>query len=66
MKKIFSLSKLMISLMALIMTTLPTLASEADLVVPDFKSISIDSYNLLIVGLIVSIIGVIFGFIEFL
>lgn len=66
MKRIFSLSKLMYSLFALILTSIPTFASEADLVVPNIKEISIDSYNMLIVGIIVSVIGVLFGFIEFL
>ena len=46
--------------------TIPAFASEADLIVPNIKTTSIDSYNLLIIGLIVSVIGVIFGFIEFL
>ena len=48
------------------MASLPTLASEADLVVPNIKSTSIDSYNLLLIGLAVSVVGVIFGFVEFL
>lgn len=48
------------------MTSVPTLASEADLVVPDIKSVNIDSYNLLIIGILVSAVGVIFGFAEFL
>ena len=43
----------------------PTFAGEASLVVPDIKSISIDSYNLLMIGLVVSVVGVIFGLIEF-
>ena len=43
----------------------PTFAGEASLVVPNIKDINIDSYNLLMVGLVVSIVGVIFGLIEF-
>jgi len=43
----------------------PVFAGEASLVVPDIKSISLDSYNLLLIGLAVSIVGVIFGLIEF-
>ena len=66
MKKHFSLSKIMLSMFALLLGTIPTFASEADLVVPNIKATSLDSYNLLIIGLIVSVIGVIFGFIEFL
>jgi len=66
MKKNSSLSKIMLSLSALLMTTVPALASEADLVVPNIKATSLDSFNLLLIGLIVSAIGVVFGFIEFL
>nr|MCR5265726.1 sodium/proton-translocating pyrophosphatase [Cyanobacteria bacterium RUI128] len=66
MKKHFSLSKIMLSLFALLIGSIPTFASEADLIVPNIKATSLDSYNLLIIGLIVSVIGVIFGFIEFL
>ena len=43
----------------------PTFAGEASLVVPNIKDISIDSYNLLMIGLVVSVVGVIFGLIEF-
>ena len=46
--------------------SIPSFASEADLIVPNIKDTSLDSYNLLLIGLIVSVIGVIFGFIEFL
>ena len=66
MKKNSSLPKIMLSMFALLMASLPTLASEADLVVPNIKSTSIDSYNLLLIGLAVSVVGVIFGFVEFL
>ena len=43
----------------------PTFAGEASLVVPNIKDISLDSYNLLMIGLVVSIVGVIFGLVEF-
>ena len=43
----------------------PSFAGEASLVVPNIKDISVDSYNLLMIGLVVSIVGVIFGLIEF-
>lgn len=66
MKKNSSLPKIMLSIFAFLMASLPTLASEADLVVPNIKSTSIDSYNLLLIGLAVSVVGVIFGFVEFL
>ena len=66
MKKKFSLSKIMLSLFALFVGTTPAFASEADLVVPSIKATSLHSYNLLIAGIIVSAIGVLFGFIEYL
>ena len=50
----------------LAMLCAPAFAGEASLVVPDIKSISLDSYNLLMIGLVVSVVGVIFGLIEFL
>ena len=43
----------------------PVFAGEASLVVPNIKDINVDSYNLLMIGLIVSIVGVVFGLIEF-
>ena len=43
----------------------PAFAGEASLVVPNIKAISADSYNLLMIGLAVSVVGVIFGLIEF-
>ena len=43
----------------------PVFAGEASLVVPNIKEISLDSYNLLMIGLVVSVIGVIFGLIEY-
>lgn len=44
----------------------PAMASEADLVVPSIKCISPDSYTLLLIGLGISVIGLIFGLVEFL
>ena len=64
MKK--TLSSILLSLLVLFGISIPTFASEADLVVPNIKETSLDSYNLLIIGLIVSVIGIIFGFIEYL
>src|SRR5574344_1514407 len=66
MKKNSTLPKIMLSLFALLMVTLPSFASEASLVVPDIKAHDLNSFNLLLVGMAVSVIGVIFGFIEFL
>jgi len=48
------------------MICLPSMASEASLIVPNIKAESILSYNLLVIGIIVSVVGVIFGLIEFL
>ena len=44
----------------------PALASEADLVVPSIRQISPSSYTLLVVGICISVIGLVFGLIEFL
>ena len=58
------------SLLAFIATLLlgisPAFAGEADLVVPSIKDISSHSFNLLLIGMVISVIGLIFGFIEFL
>ena len=48
----------------LLLSCLPTIASEADLVVPNFKDDPF-SFNLLLVGIVVALIGAIFGLIEF-
>ena len=39
----------------------PVFAGEASLVVPNIKAESLDSYNLLLIGLIVSVLGVLWG-----
>lgn len=44
----------------------PAFASEADLVVPSIKSLSPSSYTLLLIGLGISVIGLVFGLVEFL
>ena len=64
MKK--TLSSIMLTLLLLMSFAIPAFASEADLIVPNIKETSLNSYNLLIIGLIVSIIGIIFGFLEYL
>ena len=43
----------------------PAFAGEASLVVPNIKAINADSHTLLIWGLLISVVGVIFGLIEF-
>ena len=55
------------ALMALLLSSVaPALASEADLVVPNIKAISPNSYILLLVGLGFSIFGLLFGLWRFL
>ncbi len=53
-------------LLSLFCFAAPAFAGEADLVVPNIQAISTQGYNLLLIGLGVSILGVIFGLIEFL
>ena len=65
-KKLTSPKALMALLASLFMGISPALASEADLVVPSIKDISPDSFNLLLIGIGISVLGLILGFIEFL
>ncbi len=65
MKKTNLLQSLFAALVVTFFATIPAMAGEASLVVPNIKAIDINSYNLLVIGLIVSVIGVIFGAIEF-
>ena len=67
MTKMFNLPKAMLALFAaLALGIAPACAGEADLVVPNILQSSPESFNLLMIGIIISVIGVIFGFIEFL
>ena len=59
-------TSLMALLFMLAVGVSPALASEADLVVPSIKAINRHSYMLLLIGLGISVIGLIFGLIEFL
>ena len=59
MKKFFNAVILMLS------TMMVSVASEADLPVPDFRS-DMSSFNLLSVGIVVAFLGAIFGLVEFL
>ena len=43
----------------------PAFASEADLIVPNIQSVNPDFYNYLLIGIGISVLGLIFGFIEF-
>ena len=49
---------------AMFVSAMPTLASEADLVVPSFSTHQ-TSYNLLIVGIIISALGILIGVIQY-
>lgn len=66
MEKRFTQGSILATLFALFLAASPAFASEASLVVPDIHSISPDSFNLLLLGISVSIIGLVFGFVEFL
>ena len=67
MIKKFTAPKALMALMAtLLLGISPALASEADLVVPSIKEANPFYFNLLVIGIVVSFIGLIFGFIEFL
>ncbi|MBO6087227.1 sodium-translocating pyrophosphatase [bacterium] len=57
-------SKVM-SVFLLTLLALPSFASEADLVVPKIKDINPDFHTYLIWGIIISVLGLVFGFIEF-
>ena len=47
------------------MLSLPAFSSEADLVVPGIKDVNPDFFNYLLIGIGISVLGLIFGFIEF-
>ena len=64
-KKLTSPKALMALFATLLMGVSPALASEADLVVPSIKDASPVSFNLLLIGIAISVVGLIFGFIEF-
>ncbi len=65
-KKLFSPKAIAMMFTALLLGISPSLAGEADLVVPNIQQISPDSFNLLLIGMVISVIGCVFGFIEFL
>lgn len=59
--------KIMSRLMAFVglLGVSPAFASEADLVVPSIKMANPDFYNYLLIGIVISIVGLVFGFVEF-
>ncbi len=61
-----SMKKFFASIALALFAGVPAFAGEADLVVPSIKDASLDSYNLLLIGLVISVVGLVFGFIEFL
>ncbi len=61
MKKLF---KSTIALMSILMFQSVALASEANLVVPDFKN-DLFSFNLLKFGILIAVLGAVFGLVEF-
>ncbi len=65
-KKLLAPKSLLAALATLLLGISPAFAGDADLVVPSIKTLSPDSFNLLVVGMIISVVGLIFGFIEFL
>lgn len=65
-KKFTSPMVLMALFVVMLLGISPALASEADLVVPSIKAANPFYFNLLVIGMAVSFIGLIFGFIEFM
>ena len=61
-KKFTALKSLMALFALMFFSNLPSMASEADLIVPDITG---DNFKYLLIGIIVSFVGLIFGFIEF-
>ena len=66
LKKLFSSKTMAAFFAALFCAVSPALASEADLVVPSIKDANPDFFNYLLIGIAISVIGLVFGFIEFL
>lgn len=74
MEKRFTQGALLTALFSLLVAS-PVCASEASLVVPNIQAdtatfnlfgLGVSCYHLLLVGLVVSVIGLVFGFVEFL
>jgi K(+)-stimulated pyrophosphate-energized sodium pump len=60
------MKKFLLPLIGFLFGSLSVFAGEADLIVPDIRQASPGNYALLLVGLFISVVGVIFGFLEFL
>ena len=65
-KKPFSFKMISALISAFICSYAPAFAGEADLIVPDIRSLSLDNYNLLLIGIGISVFGLVFGLVEFL
>ena len=65
-KKLFSFKMISALISAFICSYAPAFAGEADLIVPDIRSLSLDNYNLLLIGIGISVFGLVFGLVEFL
>lgn len=75
MEKMFNRGTILTSLLSLFFVASPAFASEAGLVVPNIQAdtttfnlfgMGVSCYHLLLVGIVVSFIGLVFGFVEFL
>lgn len=66
MEKKFSCKAMFTALASLFCLASPAFASEASLVVPNIQAANPTYFNILLIGIAVSVIGLIFGFIEFL
>lgn len=66
MENKFSRKAILATLASLFCLVSPAFASEASLVVPSIKAANPTYYNILLIGIGVAVVGLIFGFIEFL
>lgn len=66
MEKRFARKTMFAALLSLICAASPVFANEASLVVPNIKAANPTYFNILVIGIIVAVIGLLFGFIEFL
>ena len=56
----------LLTLTAMVMCNMPAMASEADLVVPNFLQQDPHSYKLLLIGMGICVLGLLFGLVEYL
>lgn len=65
-KRFIAQKALFMAFLSLLFVASPAFASEASLRVPNIHAIDPASFNLLLIGMGVSLLGLVFGFIEFL